>query len=197
MMTKSRDALDLWADEDFVLRGLFAERQRTRGASVEDRALYGDVAKETIHHLALREAALGEVNRKISHEPQLSGLAVHLKSDEVTRRSLLDRVERMSRGVHSINLNTGQEFDQPLQELIGLVGTDIEWDLDVALPAVSAWLDGPGHHEHLRSAQRVAKHAPTSLNPTGSRWHEHDPVVSRLHTIYDNMRDFPRPVRPQ
>jgi hypothetical protein len=197
MRTKSGDAIDLLTEEDLKLRRLFAELPHSKGTSVEDRALYGDVAKNVIRHVAVREAALGEVQRAVSHEPQLSGLAVHLESDETARRSLIDQVEKMSRGVHGINLNTGQNFDGPFHELIGQVGTEIEWDLDVALPAVEAWLYGSDESHGLRSARRVAKHAPTNLHPARSRWHERAPIISRFVTIYDHLRDFPRAVRPR
>ena len=195
MTTKSGDALDLLAEEDHDLRRLFSELQRSRGASVEDRAVYGDLAKEIVRHVAVREAALGEIHRALSDEPQLSRIAEHLESDEASRRSLIDQVEKMSRGVQGINLNTGQQFDPLLQELISQVGTEIEWDLDVALPAVGAWLSGTGQDENLRSAKRVSKHAPTNLNATRPRWYERAAVISRILTIYDHLRDFPREVR--
>jgi len=198
MKTKSGDAIDLLAQEDLQLRRLFTELPHSKGtSSVEERATYGDIAKSVIRHVAVREAALGEVHRAVSHEPQLSGLAVHLESDETARRSLIDQVEKMSRGVQGINLNTGQNFDGPFHDLIGQVGTEIEWDLDVALPAVEAWLSGTDHSHGLRSAERVAKHAPTNLHPAGSRWHERAPFISRVVTIYDHLRDFPRAVRPR
>jgi hypothetical protein len=39
------------------------------------------------------------------------------------------------------------------------------------------------------------RHAPTSLSPEGPRWYERAPVISRLLTIYDRLRDFPRASR--
>jgi hypothetical protein len=96
--------------------------------------------------------------------------------------------------VQGINLNTGQEFEPALRELIQVVGTEIEWDLGEAVPAVRGWLR---HMESadLSSAEHVAKHAPTSLDPTGPRWYERAPMLSRLITVYDHLRDFPRAVR--
>ena len=39
---------------------------------------------------------------------------------------------------------------------------------------------------------RREKHAPTNLELSGPRWIERAPVLSRLLTIYDHLRDFPR-----
>ena len=46
----------------------------------------------------------------------------------------------MSRGIQGINLNTGQDFGGPFQELIQLVGSEIESDLEDAVATLEAWL---------------------------------------------------------
>jgi hypothetical protein len=44
----------------------------------------------------------------------------------------------------------------------------------------------------MKSAGHVRRHAPINLDPHGPRWWERAPVISRLMTVYDHLRDFPR-----
>jgi hypothetical protein len=188
---QSEDALDLLEREDVELRRLFAAIEEARADTVGGRATYGNLAKDIIQHLATREAALAEVARKIEDVDELAGV---LDADPSTRRELLDHLEKMSRGVQGINLNTGQDFDGVFQRVIETVGPEIETDLTDAVPAVRGWLSKSDEHP-LKSADYVVRHAPTSLNPQGPRWYERAPVISRLLTIYDRLRDFPRASR--
>ena len=68
---------------------------------------------------------------------------------------------------------------------------EIEWDLDIALPDMKAALRGTERADELKSASHVARHAPTNLHPGGPRWFERAPIISRLVTLYDRMRDYP------
>jgi hypothetical protein len=194
MTTNTGDALDLLVDEDLEVRRLFHEIQNVRGSSVEDRAAYGDLAKELVRHIATREASLTEISRVIGDAPMLRHITDQLEAEAPARRSLFNQVEKMSRGVQGINLNTGQEFDGVLQELLQVVGTEIDWDLGEAVPAVRAWA-GKAETGDLHSAEHVSKHAPTSLHPNGPRWYERAPLLSRVITIYDRLRDLPRAVQ--
>jgi hypothetical protein len=188
------DALSLLEREDVEVRRLFAALEEARADTVRGRANYGDLAKDLIQHLATREAALVEVARKVEDVRELDGVAPSMKADSPTRRELLDRLEKMSRGVQGINLNTGQDFDGVLQRVIDTVGPEIERDLTDAIPAVRRWLS-KCEEDPFKSAGYVARHAPTSLSPQGPRWYERAPVISRLLTIYDRLRDFPRASR--
>jgi hypothetical protein len=165
----------LLENEDLELRELFGELRQRRGRSVEDRAEYGDIAKEIVRHVATREAALVEVSNVAAQDPQLSEFA-----------------SRMSRGVQGINLRTGQDFGSEMEELIQLVGTEIEWELGAALPELRGSLRQTDREDALKSASHVRRHAPTNLSPQGPRWWERAPVISRLITVYDHLRDFPR-----
>jgi hypothetical protein len=189
------DALGLLEREDIELRRLFGAIEDARADTVRGRALYGDLAKDIIQHLATREAALVEVARTVGEVPDLQGPSANLDADPATRRQLLDRLEKMSRGVQGINLNTGQDFDGVLQQLIDVVTPDIERDLSETVPAVRSWLSKSGEEDPLKSADYVIRHAPTSLSPQGPRWYERAPVISRVLTIYDRLRDFPRAAR--
>jgi hypothetical protein len=189
------DALGLLEREDVKLRRLFAAIEEARADTVRGRALYGDLSKDIIQHMATREAALLEVARRVGEVPELGSTAAALDADPSTRRQLLDRLEKMSRGVQGINLNTGQDFDGVLRELIDTVSPDMERDLAGTVPAVRSWLSKSGGEDPLKSADYVVRHAPTSLSPEGPRWYERAPVISRLLTIYDRLRDFPRAAR--
>jgi len=185
------DALDLLEQEDLELRGLFTQLRHMQRDSVPDRAEYGDLAKTTIQHLATREAALTEVVGVVSGTPELANVVARIEADTDVRRPLFSRVEKMSRGVPPINLNQGQDFDGALRDTVEQVGTEIEWDLEVALPSMKALIRGSDHAEGLKSASHVARHAPTNLHPGGPKWFERAPVISRLITIYDRLRDYP------
>jgi hypothetical protein len=189
------NALELLESEDLQLRELFTELRQRRGASVEDRAEYGDIAKEIVRHVAVREAALIDVAEVASDDPRLSGLASRIEHGRSTCRPHIDRVEKMSRGVQGINLRTGQDFDAEMEELIQLVGTEIEWDVGEAIPELRAAFRDSHREDSLKSARHLRRHAPTNLDPNGPRWRERAPVISRLITIYDHLRDFPKSSR--
>jgi hypothetical protein len=188
-------ALDLLESEDLELRELFTELRQRRGTSVEDRAEYGDIAKGIVRHVAIREAALDNVAQVTSHDPRLCELTSRIVRARTTSRPHIDRVERMSRGVQGMNLRTGQDFDTEMEELIQLVGTEIEWDLNDGIPALKSNMTRTDRVGGLKSARHLRKHAPTNLNPNGPRWRERAPVISRLLTVYDRLRDFPKSQR--
>jgi hypothetical protein len=185
------DALELLECEDLELRELFTELRQRRGPSVQDRSEYGDIAREIVRHVAVREAALADVAHVAADDPELRGLASRMEHGRVANRPHMDRVERMARGVQGINLRTGQDFDAEVEELIQLVGTEIEWDLADAIPELKANLRRTHRGERLKSAKHLRRHAPRHLDPHGPRWRERAPVLSRVRTVYDRLRDFP------
>jgi hypothetical protein len=189
------NALDLLEEEDLRLRAAFGQLRATSVASVEQRAEYGDLAKSVIRRVATREAALVDVAHVAADVSELGAVTDRLAQQATIRRPSLHRVEKMSRGVHGINLNTGQDFDKEFTELMQIVGSEIEWDLDEAVPAVRRALEQRGRVGELSSAHKVVQHAPTQLDPGGARWYERAPLISRLITMYDQLRDFPRAVR--
>ncbi len=192
--SKDATALDQLEQENRELQRIFAELDAHRSASVEDRAEYGKLVKGLIRHVAIREAALVDVGLAMENAPSLQTEAGRLNQGTEQRRTLIDRVEKMSRGVQGINLNTGQNLDAELLELEGLLQTEIRWE-DEALPGIRAALRGNGSLQDLHSADYVVKHAPTNLSPRGPRWYERAPFVSRLLSLYDHLRDFPKAAR--
>ena len=137
-------AVDALEDEDFELRRLFTRLHATRGGSVHEQAEYDDLVQRTLRHMSAREAAVTEVTRAASLEQGLLRVTSRYLLGRPERRGLLDRLERMSRRPRGAGRNRGEEFEADLHELVRLVGTEIEWDLDEALPAIRVVLAGTG-----------------------------------------------------
>jgi hypothetical protein len=192
--TERGTALDLLEREDIALRSIFGQVGAHTSGSVEERAEYGDLAKTVIRRVATREAALVDVAKVVADLPELDALSYHLEQQSPVRRRALDTVEKMSRGVQGINLNTGQDFDTEFTRLMQIVGSEIEWDLDQGIPAARDVLERQDKLDQLTSADKVAKRAPTNLSPVGPRWYEHMPIISNVISLYDRLRDFPRGV---
>ena len=133
-----------------------------------------------------------DVARTGSADPSLREIADRIEGSFREHRPFIDRVEKMSRGVQGINLRVGQDFDSVLQDLMQIVGTEIEWELNEALPAIRGTLTRDALDDTLKSAEHISKHAPTNLDPEGPRWKERAPILSRVITLYDRLRDFPR-----
>ena len=189
----SGTALDLLEREDLELRRLFSVLRQHRGSSVEDRAEYGQAAKDVVRHIATREAALVAMAESLTDHAGLEQVCARVQGNFGARRPHIDRVEKMSRGVQGINLNVGQRFDEEMLELERIVGTEIEWELEEAIPKIQHAIGAiPGAEDQMKSAHYLEKHAPTNLEPSGPRWIERAPVISRLLTVYDHLRDFPR-----
>jgi hypothetical protein len=189
---KQGSAIDLLETEDGELQRLFSALRATRGPSVEERAEYGNLAKDIIQHLATRESALVDVSDVASGEPSLHEISSRLQASIREHRPYIDRVEKMSRGVQGINLRIGQDFDGELEDLMQVVGAEIEWELSAALRDLKAALEAADREDELKSAEYLSAHAPTNLHPDGPRWWERAPLVSRLVTVYDRLRDFPK-----
>lgn len=194
MISTHRDqpnALDLLEDEDRVVLELLDGIEANRGQRVEQRARYGDLVKRLIRQLASREAAAVDVSIGLQRVEGLDGIASRLHAGTAERRQRIDRVERMSRGVLGLSLNTGQEFDPELVALGGVMHEQIRWEISEAIPAIRQQVPEAEQAEIFRSARHLKRHAPTNLDPEGPRWRERARIVSRLLTIFDHLRDFP------
>lgn len=167
---KQGSALDLLETEDLELRHLFASLRLTRGPSVEERAKYGDLAKEAIRHLAIREAALVDLSEVASNDPSLSEISERLQQSMQEHRPHMDRVEKMSRGVQGINLRAGQDFDGEMEGLMQIVDTEMEWELGVGVPDLRRTLEAADRQDEPKTAEYLSVHAPTNLHPDGPRW---------------------------
>jgi hypothetical protein len=191
-LAKEDTALDLLEEEDQRLQELFALLDQNRGTEVEERSVYGDTAKQIIRHIANREAALHDVVEGMSELTGLNDIVDRMDLNTEDRRQLISQAEGMSRGVQGINLNTGQDFHSVVAELANLLISEIEWELSHAIPTIRDTTNSALRTEILPSASHTKKHAPTNLGTNGPRWYERAPVLSRLITMYDHRRDFPK-----
>jgi hypothetical protein len=205
-------ALDLLEDVDRRILRLSADlaearsavRRDTSAQRVVDQADYGNRAKLLVRQFATREAAAVDVAEGLRAAAERPGPAGPDAVDEVAdrllgggedRRRLMDRVERMSRGVQGMYLNVAQDFDAALTELTELARPQLVWELDVAIPTVRRELGAERCRQVFHSAKHVARHAPTHVAPGGPHWYERAPVVSRLLTVLHHLRDYPRASR--
>jgi hypothetical protein len=187
-----RTALDLLEEEDRQLRQILADLRAERDGSVEARARYGDLSKELIRHVTTREAALVDVAAALSGVAGMGDVSERLQRNGDVRRPQIAEIEHMSRGIQGINLNKGQDFDGALTALATTLESEIDWDLSGGIARMASAIEGSEHEEQLRSAKSVKQHAPTNLHPDGPRWYERAPVISRVITLYDRLRDFPK-----
>lgn len=185
------DALDLLEQEDRKILASLAAIEGNRGQSVEQRAVYGDLVKRLTRELAARESALVEVAEAIESAPGLAEVRARLTASTVQRRSHMDRVERQSRGINGLYLNVSQDVDADLAALSEIVRPEIVWELGEGLPSIRAAMSDEEREQRFRSARYLRRHAPTNLHPERPRWWERAPVVSRVLTIFDHLRDFP------
>jgi hypothetical protein len=187
-------ALDLLSREDEVLLDLFTQLSESRGRMVDDRARYGDLAKALVRQVAIREAALVDICRALEHLETLESLTQRMQSEMESRRGAMDDLERMSRGIHGINLNQGQDFDGALIAFETIVLPQIAWDRAELIPQVHDTLSARERQHELHSDSYLARHAPTHVHPAGSRWFERAPVISRLLALFGHLRDYPTAV---
>ncbi len=186
------NSLDMLRRENHLLKDLFQQVKASQGSSVEDRYNYGNAAKQIIRHLATRQASLMDVARAISEFPSLRDTGARMIDRATARRVLIDKVGDMSRSIQGIYLNQGQDFDTPLASLIEAVDAEIDWELADAIPLIEETLSVKERGSLFSNARYVERHAPTRLSLAGPRWHERAPVISRMVTLYDHVRDHPR-----
>lgn len=190
MTDSKKSSLDLLEHENQLLTELFGTLRTNRGVSVEQRFTYGNAAKQIIRHLGIRQACLVDVGKAAIASDELAAIGQRMIEQATERREQFDAIGDMSRNVQGMYLNQGQDFDEEIESLMVRVEVEIEWEHREAIPAIrktarSAPLD-------LRRASYVLRHAPTRLSPAGPRWFERAPVLSRLVTIFDHLRDHPR-----
>jgi len=194
-MKSKKTSLDVLQRENLLLREFITQIGESRGSSVDSRYDYGNAAKQISRHIAIRQSSLMNVAMAISEVPALHSTAARMVDGGTDRRVLIDKVADMSRSIQGMYLNQGQDFDGPLTALIAAVSPEIEWELSDAIPLIRRSLSTEDAVSLFSSARYVERHAPTSLNTSGPRWHEHAPVISRLVTIFDFLRDHPRAAR--
>jgi hypothetical protein len=185
------DALDVLKSEDRAVAEIFRLFFTTRASAVSEREQHGNLGKQLIRRMGVREAARDHLSEALAATPLLE-VSARLLVNTTSRRQALDQVEAMSRGIQGIYLNTHQDFDGAVAALRDIVQPEIKWELDEAIPLVESTLSVEQRAQMFRSARYLRKHAPTRLDPLGPKWYEHAHVFSRVLTIRDHLRDFPR-----
>jgi hypothetical protein len=167
----------------------------SRGPAVEERCEYGNLAKEVLRHLAIRQSSLVNVGAVISSMTELQPISSRMLSRATERRLQIDEATKMARSVQPVALNEGQDFDEVFEELVAAVKAEIVWELSQVISTIRKSIPEGEAEARFRSARYVRRHAPTYLSAKGPRWYEHAPVVSRLLTFYEHLNDFPRASR--
>lgn len=185
-----KTSLDLLERENTVLCGLFDEIRDCRGQSVEERYDYGNLAKEIIRHLAIRQSSLMNVAATIAPTPSLRSTGERMSNGGKDRRRAYDEVGDLSRNVEVMNLNQGQDFDGPLMALIETVAPELDWELADAIPLIRSSMTAHDIAGRFCSVRYALRHAPTRLSVKGPQWYERAPIISRLLTLYDHLNDY-------
>lgn len=188
----AQNSLDVLDNEDHAIRQGIALLKQHRGTSVEDRYEYGRLVKSLTRQIAVRQSSLMDVGFSIHEMPDLRLVSDRMLDRAIARREQIDKVGKMSRGVQGINLNTGQDFVGEFAPLLDEIGEEIEWELAEAIPLIRrSQATAPGRNP-FRSARYVKRHARMKLSPSGRRWREYAPFISRFLTMLDRFQDHPR-----
>ena len=190
------DAVDLLESEDRFIKDVFARLATTEGLSVKQRSEHGNLGKQLVRRMAVREAARDHIT-EVLLRTWLVEIGERLHQGLSVRRAAMDNVEEMSRGIQGISLNMGQDFDGAVESLRAIVGPEIDWELTDAIPLIRRSFSREERQARFRPADSLRKHAPTNLSPDGPNWYEHANLISRLIAARDHLRDYPRANRGQ
>lgn len=183
-------SLDLLESEDVYLLDLFHQLDEHRGPSVEDRYKYGNLAKQIIRHLSIRQSSLMNVAAVISPISSLHSTCDRMRERGTDRRRTYDEVGDMARDVPVMSLNEGQDFDGPLTALINAATIEMDWELADAIPLIRRSISTVDAAARFSSARYVQRHAPMNLNRRGPRWYEHVRVISRVTTAFGHFNTY-------
>ena len=150
------------------------------------------MGKEIIRRITTRESALVDVATAAADIPAIAVVGERLGADSVERRERIEGLEKMSRGVQGMYLNTGTDFDGELADLMTVIRPQIAWELDEAIPALRNAMSPQVEADALQSASYVSKHSPTHVHPAGTRWYQRAPIISRFISLFHHWSDFPR-----
>jgi hypothetical protein len=162
--------------EDRALLELFGEIDGPHGRSVDDRR-----ALEIVRHLAVREAALGEIAG--SGGPGVAPDPPVVASGAAARRALAGGAPREEGDAPLVRC---QEYDGPLSAVMALVRDQVTWERDVAIPVIEkAVREG---RLHLFTDDLAGRSVAAPALAEGSRWFDRAPGVHRLRGWYTRRR---------
>jgi|GEM_PF-4423862 len=180
------DALDVLERETGILRELLDEWSATRPGGDDPTAVsvkwdHGTVGKLLLERAAVSLAAGEDVVRALEGVGHTEA-AVGLGSRMDALRSVLDEMDRHSRGVQPMSLALSPAFDEAVQRLQELVRS---------MPADPDDVDRVDHllgrrRQALHEVAYLRRHAPTHPGPKA-----HSALVTRWQTVYDRLRGIP------
>ncbi len=188
------DALDLLREVDGLVVELFRKFDEASGPGVSAQAQRGTAGKQLVRYTSIREAAKADIARVIDPSTVLGPARKKLIGQIEDRRSTLDSLDRMVRHVRAIDINRAQDAEGEIRRLHAIVGPEIEWELGEGIAAIERELT-PEARAELHGSRYLRRHAPSQLDPEGSRWYERAPVLGWLITQWDRLQDRPRPMR--
>ena len=189
-----QDALDLLKHVDGVLVELFRQLDQASGPGVVNQAQRGTAGKQLVRYVSVREAAKDDIARVIDASSDLGPIKTRLVGQMEDRRSALDSLDRMVRHVRPIDINRAQDAEGTILRLRSIVEPEIAWELGEGIEAIETGLT-PEARGELHGSRYLRRHAPSQLDPHGTRWYERAPVVGWLLTKWDRLQDRPRPMR--
>jgi hypothetical protein len=189
------DSLAMVAEQDRqLLEILTGWYNTTPGPDVEDsgilvRSAYkrGTYGLLIIEHAALRIAAKRDVAR-VLYNHGAAALADEFLRHMAEVRQLVNRLDKLARGVNAVGVAASLEFAGTVGELVALLRADLNTEPAHLLPGIEAALGE--HRKDLHSANWIRHHAPTHPAPR-NRWYSRVPVLVRVKSRYDHLRGFP------
>ncbi len=191
---ESGTSLDVLEYEDRHLRALFTRLTETRGQSVADRSAHGDLGKQLVRRLAIREAAMLDIVQGLASVEGLSEVLTDMNGAIDSRRKAIDRLDVMARGVTAMDLNQGQDFEAAVESVRDMIAPEIDWDLATGIPMIRKQVSSETCSHLLHAGRYLRKHAPTHPGIGGGRWYERVEILTRLVAAWDHLRDRPRPM---
>ncbi len=187
-------ALDVLEYEDHHLHALFEQLAATCGPSVTERSAHGDLGKQLVRRLAVREAARLDIVQGLASVEGLSEVLSDMNGAIESRRNAIDRLDVMARGVTAMDLNKGQDFEAAIKSARDIIEPEIEWDLATGIPAIRESVSAENCSHLLHDGRYLRKHAPTHPGIGAGRWYERMGALTRLVAAWHHMRDRPRPL---
>ncbi len=187
-------ALDVLEYEDRHLHNLFEQLEATSGPSVTDRSEHGDLCKQLVRRLAIREAALFDVVKGLGSVAELSDTLSEMTGAIEPRRNAIVRLDVMARGVTGMDLNRGQDFESAILSARQIIDPEIDWQLATGIPTIREQVSTEVRSNLLHDGRYLRRHAPTHPGTGNGRWYERTGALTRLVAAWDHMRDRPRPL---
>lgn len=185
------DAFDVLGRQDRLVTQLLtgwreATRELESQDDVEVRYRRGSDVKLLLQHLAVRETAIDEIDRRL-RERGNAQLADLLEGDGPRRREAIGHLDHLTRGQQAMATNNAAA-----SLAVGALAVILDRELagrEALLRDVRTAL-GPPEARDLPSARYVRTHSPTVPSPL-PRWYDRVGPLKALRALYDHLRGSP------